>query len=254
MCMTPIKSKVSLYWFLFVVAASLGLFLYLIKQDSSRTLARLVKIEPTYFKNEEEVVKAIDKSLTEEIKKNQFYWLGVEPEKSEQIDVAIHIIKKLKMQQSFQRIIVDEELGLKNDRLLQLGFTDVVSVKANLFELGERLHDFEKNSASYILVSASIYTNTFLKKNPLSILKEKYGLNPMTFSFAYFPITIKDEKNMLFPCHSEDQSGTSEWGCAVVSRARFARKKIKNDLQPWLGLMDLYGEKDYVLLFKKNNE
>lgn len=250
--MSSFKSRAALYWVLIVVFASLAVFVYLIKEDSPRTIP---KIGLSYFKDAEGVAESIHTALAPEFGLNKFYWLGVEPDKAEYIDLTRALIKKLKTQQTFQKIIVDKELGLDNNSLIELGFTDVVSVKENLYSLGEKLQGFEKNNISYILVTAAIYTNTLLKKNPLDVLKEKYNLSPLTFSMAYFAISADDEKNMVFQCRTDDQTGTGEWGCIVVNRARFARKKIaSNNTLPWLGLMDSSTEKNYILIMKKNEK
>ena len=59
---------------------------------------------------------------------------------------------------------------------------------------------------------------------------------------------------MLFPCVTEDHAGTALWGCTVVNKARFTRRKIDTkNTKPWIGLMDLTGENDYMLLLKKSS-
>lgn len=243
--------KYYVLWVLIVVVVSIGVFVYLVKEDkpSMRPI-----IELSYFADDQGVADHISQSLGPQIRENKHYWLGVEPEKPEHIDVAAQLIKKLISEHKIQKIIVDQELGLKNDKLTQLQNTDVVTLKENLYTVGEKLQEFEKTGVGYILVSASIYTNSLLKKNPLNIMKEKNGLNPLTISFSYFPTQAQDEKNMTFQCRTEDQTGTSDWGCVVINKARFARRKIRSqNKMPWLGLMDASGEKDFILILKKND-
>lgn len=250
--MSSFKSNPAFYWVLIVIVVSVGVFAYLIKVDEPKTAPI---IELSYYENEQVIADSVGTTLAQELKQNKFYWIGVEPDKAVYVDVASALIKKLKTQHTFQKIIIDQELNLKGDQLAQLGFTDVIAVKEDLHSLGEKLQEYEKNSVSYVLVSASIYTNTLLKKNPLHILKEKYKLNPLTFSFAYFPTSGEDEKNMIFPCRTEDQTGTADWGCVIVNKARFARRKIvPNNLKSWIGLMDLTSEKNYILVLKKNDK
>lgn len=250
--MSSFKSNAAFYWVLIVAIVSIGVFAYLVKVDAPQTTP---KIELSYYEDEQAIADSVGTILVHEIEQNKFYWIGVEPDKVEYVDVASALIKKLKTQHTFQKIIIDQELNLKDDQLAQLSFTDVIAVKEDLHSLGEKLQEFEKSGVSYILVSASIYTNTLLKKNPLHVLKEKHNLSPLTFSFAYFPTTGEDEKNMIFPCRTEDQTGTSEWGCVIVNKARFARRKIiSNNLKSWVGLMDLSSEKNYILVLKKNDK
>ena len=243
------KSHAALFWVLSVFIVSIGYFIYLIMDD--KPIIR-PKFEMSYFQDEAEIVETISKNLVLEFRQNEFYWIGIEPGKNEHIDMTSALIKKLKTLHNFQKIIVDEELSLNSDVLKKLGASDIVLIKENLYSIGEKIQELEKEGSSYILVTASIYTNSFLSKNPLHILKEKFKLNPLTFSLAYFATTIDDEKNMVFGCRTDDQTGTSEWGCVTVSRARFVRKKISTDIiKPWLGLMDLSSEKDYILMLKK---
>lgn len=243
------KSNIAFYWVLIVVFVSVGIFIHLIKEDRPATLPTL---ELNFYDESDSVAEAIGNKLEVDFKSNKFYWIGLEPDKIEYLDLLDVLLKKLKTYHSFHKIIVDGELNLKSDQLNDFGFTDVVFVKENLYELGEKLQQLESSDQSYILISASIYTNSLLKKNPIHILKEKYKLKPVTLSFAYFPLTAQDERNMTFACRTEDQTGTTDWGCVVVNRARFARRKIsETNLKSWVGLVDSTTENDYILLFKK---
>jgi|GEM_PF-6992805 len=252
--MNSTKSKSALLWVIIVAIASTGIFVYLIRTDKPSTQPLM---ELSYFADEQDVALHIGKNLDPNIKQNIYYWLGVEPQKPEHIGIVSQLIKKIKKEHPIQKIIVDQELDLKKDTLMQLGYTDIISVKENLFELGEKLQEFEDTGVSYILVSASIYTNSFLKKNPLSLLKVKNKIDPLSVSFSYLPMEARDEKNMLFQCRTEDQTGTSDWGCVIVNKARFARKKLYKTLAPsgqkaWLALMDSTEKKDFILMLRKN--
>ncbi len=250
--MDSLKSNAAFYWVLIVVALSVGIFVYLIKEDQPGTLAIM---GVTSFQDTNELGESIVQNLSQKISRNEFYWIGIEPGKNEHLTLAGSLIRQLKAHHTFASIIVDQELSLSAAELAELSATDVIGIKANLYKLGETLQMLEKTHSSYILVSASIYTNSLLKKNPLHDLEEKYNINPATFSFAYLPTTGDDEKNMVFGCRTEDQTGTSDWGCVVVNRARFARRKLTGDpTKPLIALMDLDGEKDYIILLKQNGK
>jgi hypothetical protein len=91
-----------------------------------------------------------------------------------------------------------------------------------------------------------------LPGNPIHKLKSKNPLNATTFSMAYFTVDLEDEKKLLFNCNTEDHSGIKDWGCFVVNKARTVRRKLNlQNPKPWIGLMDMSGEHDYVLLLKK---
>lgn len=244
------KSYPAIIWVLIVVVAAIGVFVYLIRGDApTRTLP---KIKLSYFMDEKEVAESVSNALVEEMDQNKFYWFGTEPGKPEYLDVISEIKTALSKKHDFARVIADSELGLSEEIVNKLGVTDVVSFKENMSLVGEKLSVLEKAGTPYVLITASIYTTSLLVNSPRHNLKEKFSLSPMTFSLAYFPTTIEDEQNMLFGCRTEDHSGTSEWGCVVVNKARVNRRKIEKDNQkPWLGIMDLSGERDYILVLKK---
>lgn len=249
--MESFKAHSAKIWVSLVVIAAVAVFMYVIKDDEP-AMTSVFATGP--FQNEESIIAAIADKTGQVLNNNKYFWIGIEPGKNEQINLVVNLIQRLKRPGVQVNIIVDQELSLSKETQTQLGATDVVTLKENLHELGEKLQNFEKNNSDYIVVTASIYSNSLLKKNPIYILKEKFNLNPVTFSLAYLPTSLDDEKNMVFGCRTEDQTGTSEWGCTVVNKSRFARKKIATFEQyKWSALMDLSGVKDYILILRKND-
>lgn len=247
--MNSIKSRATLVWVFTVLVVSVGAFLYLIKDDG---LAAKPVVPPQFFGTEAEVAETMISSLPAEILKNRSIWIGLEPQKSEQIGIAAAFVDKLKSQNPKTKVIVDQELALNADELKQLGVTDLIFAKENIFLLGEKLQQLEKDNVGYIFISASIYTTTLLKKNPAYVLKEQYGIKPVSFSFAYLPVTPEDEKSMVFGCSTDDHNGTAAWGCVIVNRSRFARRKFSaTSTKNWFALMDSVDESNYILLLKK---
>lgn len=247
--MNSIKSRATLVWVLTVLVVSVGAFLYLIQDDAPATKP---VVPPQFFSTEVEVAETMISSLPAEIVKNRFIWIGLEPEKGEQIGIAAAFVEKLKSLNPKIKVIVDQELALKADDLKQLGYTDLIFAKENIFLLGEKLQQLEKDNVGYVFVSASIYTTSLLKKNPAHLLKEQYGIKPVSFSFAYLPVTTEDERGMVFGCSTDDHNGTATWGCAIVNRARFARRRFSvTNSKNWFALMDSVDESNYILLLKK---
>jgi hypothetical protein len=243
------KSKAALFWVLSVVVVSIAVFVYFIRQEPETSQ---IIIPTTSYVDEAEIVNAVTSLASEDIKQNTSYWIGIEPEKEEQLDVIVELKKAIEKTQKLDKLILDQELSLPADIQAQIGNPEVISLKANIFLIGEKLAELEKKKIGYLLITASIYSNSFLKKNPIDVMKEKFGINPLTFSLAYFPAELKDEKNMLFPCLTEDRSGTADWGCVVVNTARTSRRKIQKDSpKPWIGLMNKANKKDYFVLLKR---
>lgn len=242
-------SNAALYWVIGVIVASMAVFVYIFIGDAPKTLP---KIKLSYFADEQEIADSVTKRLFQEMGNTSFFWLGVEPEKSEQIDFALRLKLDLDKTKHFKAVIADRELQLKPEILQSLGVTEEIAVKENITSLGEKLSVLEKNGDSYFLLTASIYSTSLLPQNPIHKLKDKFQLKPMTFSIGYFATTPEDENKLLFRCDTEDNSGTKEWGCFVVSKARGNRRRMEyQNPKPWVGLMDLTGETDYALLLKK---
>ena len=243
-------SNAGLFWVIGVIAASMVIFVYIVVSDSPRTLP---KIDLSYFSDEQEVAQSVTKRLSQEISaSNNSYWIGLEPEKPEQTEIAVKLKEALEKNSPFQKVIVDEELLLKDPDLQRLGATEHLLLKENITGLGKDLASYEKNKVPYLVITAAIYSTSLLPGNPIRNLKEKFSIKPITFSLGYFAVDQKDETNLLFPCNSEDHSGIKDWGCFVTSKARSVRRKLNSKNQKaWVGLMDLSGENDYIILLKK---
>jgi hypothetical protein len=245
------KSNAGLYWVIGVIAASMVLFVYLVITDAPRTLP---KISLSYFADENEVAESIEKRLHLELSQANSFWIGIEPDKKEQLAVVESLIKILSKNQQIQKIIVDGELGLTSDELKQVGMTEKVFLKEDIYKLGEELQTFENQNTPYVVITASIYSTSLLPGNPIKKLKEKFPLKATTFSFGYFATDLQDEKNFLFACNTEDHAGIKDWGCFVANKARSSRRRLDiNNPKPWIGLMDMSGERDYIVLTKKKS-
>lgn len=244
------KSKIALFWVLAVFMVATTVFVYFFLGETSKTLP---KIKLSYFSDEKEVAQSVVKRLSQELAQNNFIWLGVEPEKNEQLEIVESLKNELEKNSPFAHVIVDEELKLSSDFVKKIKANQVVILKENLSVIGEKLKDLEKENQRYLIITAAIYSNSVLKQNPINILKEKFLIRPMTFSMAYFPASTDEERNMIFPCRTDDKSGTADWGCLIVNKARFSRRKFEfQNKKPWSGLMDLSGENDYILMLRKN--
>ena len=243
------KSNKALYWVIGVVAVAMVVFVYIMLGEAPRTLP---KITLSYFEDEQEIASSVSKRLFQEINANQNYFIGVEPDKAEELKIVSILKAELEKTAPFTKIIVDEELALDKGLLESFKTTDIISVKDGIYKLGEQLQAYEKQYIKYLVITASICSSSLLKKNPIHLLREQYQITPMSFSIGYFPISPADEKNMQFVCNTEDHSGTSDWGCVVVNKSRSIRRKVDlNKPKAWIGLMDLTGEKDYMILVKK---
>lgn len=238
-----------IYWITGVCSVAIVIFIYLFLGDAKRTVP---KINLSYFADETEIAESVTKRLSQELAQTRSYWIGVEPTKAEQLEVLRQLILSLQSKAKVQNILLDEELQFSEEWKQKISVTQTIKLKENEDQVAQLISSIISKSEAYILITASIYSTSAILKNPIHIIKEKTKLKPTTFSFAYMPINSEDEKNMLFPCVTEDYSGTASWACLVVNKARSVKRKIKTDIpKAWIGLMDLTGETDYMLLLRK---
>ena len=148
----------------------------------------------------------------------------------------------------FDILILDKELELKQEDKPELKNFQIMEIKSQWFDLA----DFFKNNKDkkIFVISASIYTTSFLKENPIHKIKAKSELIPTTFSVGYFSVDTEDEKNQIFRCSTENKEGVSDWACAVINKSRTLRRKFDSSKNKTAGLMDLTGEKDYMILLR----
>ena len=243
------KSNKALYWVIAVVAAAMIVFVYIMVGEAPRTLP---KITISYFVDEQEIASSVGKRLFQERGGQTHFFIGIEPDKHEQLKIASALKTEFEKGAPFTKVFVDEELALSKELLAEFKMTDMIPLKEDIYKLGEKLRALEKDGVSYLVITANIYTSSLLKKNPIAVLRENFQLQPLVFSIGYLPVSPADEKNMQFACNTEDRNGTSDWGCVVVNKSRSVRRKINlNKDKPWIGLMDLTGERDYMILAKK---
>jgi len=240
----------AIYWVAGVSIIAIGIFISIVLGDAQKTVP---KIKLSYFTNEQEIAESILKRLDQEIGQNKSFWVGVEPDKKDHLDVAEKIRQQIVIKNGpFDEVIADSELRLDDEQLKALQVTQVVPLKNDLIKTGELLSGLEKQNKKYFFLTASIYSTSFIKDNQIHSLKEKFQINPMTISIGYYSATPEEESDEQFRCDTEDKSGTSNWGCAVLNKARGTRRRFEfNIKKPWSGVMDLTGEKDYILLLRR---
>ncbi len=239
----------SIFWVVGVSVIGLGVFIFLVLGDTQKSVP---KIQLSYFVDEQEIAQSVLKILDQEISKNNFFWIGIEPGKTEQLEVVLKLKEELEKKGALKTVLIDQELGLKKEWIEKLKVVETTAVKENFQSVAGLLGDLEKNNQRYLLITASIYSTPVILKNQIHQMKAIAPLHPMTFSLAFFPIRTELESEMLFSCNTEDHAGVSEWGCLVANKARSIRRKIsEKNAKPWIGAMDLIGEKDYMLMLYK---
>jgi len=258
--MTPQKENKykNTYKPLFIVLLiSLVCLIALVSLNLNESQKTIPKVKLSYFKNYSEFTSAIEQRLHLELGQAKHIWIGVEPEKMNHVSFALNLKNELeKSHGQFDKIILDKELGVTNDLALQFGAIQEVLIKENIGEFSDLIK--EHVDQKVLVITASIYSTNLLKLNPIYKIKENFSYKPITFSTGHLALNLDDEKNNLFRCDTEDKTGVGDWGCAIINKARSAKRKIdlqklKDNQNLILGLVDLTGESDYMVLLRANN-
>lgn len=246
------KNLLPLYFVITAVIFGLGYFVSIYKSGAGKTVP---KIKLSYFPTVSEMAETVLGQLETELRGETQYWIGIEPQKQAHLQFAEELILLLKSQKKVTQIFIDEQLELKGEALAALSkaFPElkIFPVKEKWFELSELYKKNEMNNTA--IVTAAIYSTSMLPNNPLDKIKKgNPEFKPVTFSSGHLALSTLDEQNNIFPCSTEDKTGTNTWGCAVINKARAQRRKLQPfsqaDDKKYLGLMDLTDEKNYMVL------
>lgn len=236
---------------IFLVLVAAAMVMYFTQGESAKTLP---KVKLSYYVNNSEFASAIEMSLREELLKRKYFWVGYEPENQNQIDLTMLIKQQIELQSGhrFDLVIIDKELMLEKEIEIGFDMTHEIALKENYAEAAELIKS--NKDKRILVVTAAIYSTNLIKENPYTKVKELTQLQPMAFSLGFLPAVIEEERQTLFKCDTEDKTGTSPWACAVVNKARTIRRRIDLEKvkQSWrIGLMDISGEADYMVLLGK---
>lgn len=241
----------ALYWVIGVVIVCVGLFISVMLGDTQKTVP---KIKLSYYGNETEVAEAVVGGLDQDASKNRFVWIGIEPDKSAQLDIVDAVKKQFEQKYGpFDEVIIDTELKVAEETQKKLGRTQNVFLKENLQTVGEGLAKLETEGHKYLFITAAPYSTSFIENNQFNTVQKNFKINPVRISMGFYSADIKEDGDILFACDTEDKSGTSNWGCAIINKSRNTRRKFDfANKNPWAAVMDLTADDDYTLLIRKN--
>lgn len=230
-----------IYYIAAVFLSGVVTLVYLTRGQGEKTLP---KIKLSYFKSNHEVAESIHLRLQQEISKEKYFWFGIEPGHKNQLEIIAELKNAMEKENGpFDLVYMDQELKLSEFKFPQ------ISIKDNWGQLAKDVH--ATAGKRVLIITAAIYSTNLIKENPIHKVNEASGLRPMTFSMGYFAAKPEEEKNNVFPCMTDDKEGVAAWGCVVVNKARSQRRRINPEkLDLTVGLMDLTGEKDYMVLVR----
>lgn len=243
-------SKV-IYYIGAIFLAGVVALIYL-SDDQTKKTESLVALG--YFESNQEFVDTVYSKLQPNIKKEKYFWFGIEPGIASQLELFGDLKKSLEKENGvFDLVYVDQELKLSIEAKNLFGNTIECEVKNDWSGVAKAI---QKNADKKILVlTAAVYSTNFLKENPIHKIKTATELQPITFSMGHFAVNTEDEKKNVFSCVTDDKEGVAAWGCMVLNKARSQRRKIDMNKvtgqnPSMVGLMDSTSEKDYMILIR----
>lgn len=246
------KNHFPLYFVIAAVVIGLVYFISVYEDDIQKTTP---KMKLSYFPTVTEVAETILKTLDTELRSENQFWIGIEPQKQAHLQFAEELVRLLKIQNKIKQIYIDEQLGFDEKELSVFAKVfpnfKIIPVRDNWPQLAELYKKHEMNDSA--VVTAAIYSTSMLPENPIDKIKKDYPeFKPTTFSSGHFALNTDDEKNNIFPCFTEDKTGTNKWACTIIGKARANRKKLlsmtEKTEKTYLATMDATSDKDYILL------
>lgn len=246
------KNLYPLYFVIAAVVVGLVYFVSVYNEDMEKTTP---KIKLSYFPTVTELAQTVISQLEQELKNENQFWIGIEPQKQAHINFAEELVFLLKNKNKIKQIYIDEQLGFDDKELSNLAaaFPDfkIIPVRDNWPQLSDLYKKNEMNNTA--IITAAIYSTSMLDGNPIDKIKKDFPeFSPTTFSSGHFALNTEDEKNNIFPCFTEDKTGTNKWACSLINKARTQRRTLqpllKDDQNKFLGLMDLTSDKAYMIL------
>jgi hypothetical protein len=249
------NTKFPIFYFLGAFAViTVGIFFSLKFGSQTKSVP---KIKLSYFVDEFELAQAIHKRLNLEFRQAQVYVLGVEPNHDEHVQLWQNFLKISQTQPDLQvkNFIIEKALfeSLSEERKQFLSQFKIVDLKSELNQMLDFLNEQSLKNMKTMILVPNVYSFKILESSPFKKINNlQLEKNMIHLSASFFPEQPEDLAKMMFPCKSQesDVEGTAKLGCIIQNKAATVRRKIKAN-QKMIGLMDLIGQNDYLVMIKK---
>jgi hypothetical protein len=185
-----------------------------------------------------------------EIKASPIVVIGVETDNADHLSVVQQLVANSDPETHFHEVIMDAELPLDKSfptaqkAFLKDGFRPIAQYLKTKSESGQRI----------LVIAPTIYASQHVWGSFGHRLKNEAQLNPMSLALTTFPVSREAEKSMKIPCvvNGVDTQGPGPLGCLIVQKARSSvYAKVGKETGAYIGLADLIGLNDYMVLFQK---
>ncbi|MFZ4404235.1 MAG: hypothetical protein ACOYOK_09060 [Pseudobdellovibrionaceae bacterium] len=237
-----------LYWFGFAIVLVSGIVLSVQWGLQPRSVP---KIKFSQVKTPEEFGRAIQQRLQQELLKTNVIFFGAVPGRIHDIELIRGFYDSVK-NENFEIFV---EPLLPYVELLDPDIRGRWDLKDQQDAMVEAIKQKLQQGKKILLVGPNIYSSQLIEKNPVYRLQHEKGLVITSFSIA--PLSQKEDQLMQVEpkcvTGDPDPAGTSALGCMIKNKNRLLfRKKFLPE--HYSGVMDLTGERDYLILFSKNLE
>lgn len=243
-----------IYWLGVVLVVSLGVYFSTHMTVSPESIS---KVKFAQYSLPEEFGKVIFEELQGEIKSAPLIFLGVTPNKIEDLELWRGFLESNQKPGEKYDVIVVEAM-LPSVEIFQNGLH--LPVKEDMPRLAEGIKKARKQGLRVAVIAPHIYTSQLIKSNPVDRLKQEFQIQGVSLTVTKFPTTRNEESTFQPACidsGAQDIAGTSNLGCMIRNMARktyknLAADKKKPEPKKYSGLMDQITQQDYLILFNKS--
>lgn len=232
-----------LYWFGVATVLGLGLFAawYVADQRQNETL-----LEPQSFESYKQIQSSLLPFLDLTHGNRKWFFIGLEPQNSQQLAAAESLIEQLSGQQTVF-LVVDPYF----EKVLQPKPDLSLSLLQSREDFVQRIRSSSGDQLVVILVPnvlvSQIVSESFFFEERIQSQLPQYAILTLTS----FPSNLKDEDHFFLPCSESQQirTGLSELGCYIRSQVR-SRYSLFENLKSPFGFLLRLNDRELVFFLK----
>ncbi len=240
-----------LYWIFLGILVVVGITLSVYFGIAPRPVP---KIKPSQVETPERLGEAVSQRLWGELKDSPLIFLGVDPEKPDDMKVWKGFLESLSAELQYLNIIVDPHLPHKQLIPQKAGISLIeIDMNQDYTNFVESLKTAMEQNWRVAVIVPTIYASQAIPENPINRLKREMANPSIMMSLSVVEPTLKrdEEAKSLYPCvtGSGDVRGLGSFGCMIQGKSRgLYRKELESG--KYLGLMDQIGATDYLVLLR----
>jgi hypothetical protein len=208
------------------------------------------KIKPSQTETPERLGEAIAQRLWAEIKDTPLIFLGVDPDRADDMRVWLGFLESLEPAMKYSTVLMEPRLTYKD----MVPKSENIDINQQYNGFVEWLKIAMEHNRRVAVIVPTLYSSQAIPENPVNRLKKEMA-NPAFFiSLSIVEPTLEkeEESKAAYPCVTGggDTRGLGSFGCLIQGKSRSLYLK-KFESGKYLGLMDQIGGTDYLVLFRR---